>query len=1434
MKAKKLISLVLSAAISLSAFCSLAAGASAADGSISYADGTVTVKSDDAENGVLIIASYEENKLVGLEIKPLAFTDNTAEVSELALTKGTKLMAWKDIDSMEPICEPVMAEDSSETQQPATQQPATEQPATQQPATEEPSDGIPHEDVIAQTPTGEEAVYIGETKYNTINEALNAAPTAASEGERVYIDIMPGVYREQIRVSKPYITFRKKEGTEGNVKLTWYYGQGSTYYSCSGGYYTPEKQQTGGVPSNWGATLNVQKEAVGFTAENLILENSYNRYYTQEELTDLAGHDPNSGNSNFKRLEWLKDSIAKGVSDEEINTKLKTREVDIAGYDGAGGNEKFSPRERSAALYTNADKIQFKNCLIISTQDTIGINDNRVYFENCRLGGTTDYICGSASGAVFNNCELYTNAGRDTEGATITAPRNNAGTKGYLFWNCRITGTEYAKDGSMGRPWGGASSGAAYVNTIIEKSRTDSTKLLVGETGWSSMSENMPEDAQFCEFGSVTEDGTPVNVSNRRGKVLGEWEVLAYNPYNFLKGSDDWDPMGVKEIWTKIQEDVNAVTIADSETVTKQEDGSYEVSGEFTLPSAPAGYDIHFESASEYLTVNGDKVTAVRPIEGTSSAALTVYLRKSDDKTVGASGTINITITADSTVDPAAFAEAMAEAKKAVTDVMGTGENAVLDRAVSVPSVADKGDVKTTIKIETEGKVNSDGTIERNPYASEAAEGKVRYIIECMKGATILRENIEYNVTIPSKKGDLLYADFEDNATAVGGAVKTGGSNSGYYVNGAVNANFAMASSKSPVTVEFDVKKADTTVTVGKYTKTITASEMQDGWNKVKVVIDTAAKTMTTTLNGTAGGAEAVADGEASVSKIALNAGDYDNITVYEGENNADGAKVYTTMWKASAADGGKPNGTILMRGMTVTDTITTLKTTSAEVDGEKFTHYISSGNNGSYKNNKFSGAGIGFKFVAPADGEWTVYVTALKNKTFAIGSNEDATVTKTTSGTADKAIDTSLTIKVEAGKTYYATVDGSKGSFLGAKFVPDTEGDDKYEPPKPVAGALNIEVDFKTSANKYFNKDGSEVKQDDTATFSLDKDGNIVADDAENAVAKFENIVYHNDHGVRSGTITIKAPSYTKITVGGCQFGNTVELKKDNDIIDKNECKVCWSGPADKVNVSSVYYKEADAAELTLPIKGYWPYVTIESITENELPNDVTATFELDETDTAVQGIVPDKVTVIKGATITIPENASLYKEGYTLTGWTDGTTTYNIGRSVTLTETITLKPVFTENTKTTSKAYTVTWEFNLKHGFPSGITWQSKNGIFVAQADIDGEKQDVKLDVDTTTNGGKFYVRDNDTQTNEGTTYIIPAIEGSVVTFSASEDVTKHIIGDTTFNRTEATEPKSYTVAAEDIVKGKITMKNVGGRYTKSITVTYPAAAEETTPEA
>ncbi len=575
--------------------------------------------------------------------------------------------------------------------------------------------------------------YIGDTKYNTVSEALSAARTPSNENERVYIDLMPGVYREQVVVNKPYITIRKKADTVGEAKITWYYGMGSLYDSCNeNGYYDVNAVGDGKSyrPSDWGTALKVDRNGNCFTAENITLENSYNRYYTQEELTDITGVDPDQNNSNFHRLEWIKEQIANNVSDDKINEYLQTRTaIDYKGVTS-------SPRERSAALHSSADKVKIINCEVISTQDTIGINSGRIYFKNCKLGGTTDYICGSST-AVFYECELITNAGKGGESATITAPSNPAESDGYLFYNCRITGTPYAKEGDFGRPWSRENAAAAYINTVISHSPFEPSKLLIKDAGWSEMGIK-PEEARFKEYGSVDENGNAVNTTKRtKGTMLNEWTMLRYNPYTFTKGTDGWDPANIGDEYNEVN------SILDTTTIDTSDGNTNDVA----LPSAPNGYEFYWESNSPFANVSEDKtkLSLIRPAYGENDIQATVklYVRKADNKAIGAEKSIEFNISATNNTEN-------------VFTVSGTVSMAkASDRAQTVNLELKKGDavIKTENVTIAEGETSAEYAMENIPigeYTIYPTAQNTEYNIitkpETISGG--IGDIINYNVSI--------------------------------------------------------------------------------------------------------------------------------------------------------------------------------------------------------------------------------------------------------------------------------------------------------------------------------------------------------------------------------------------------------------------------------------------------------------------------------------------------------------------------------------------------------------------------------------------------------------------------------------------------------------------------------------------------------------
>ena len=454
-----------------------------------------------------------------------------------------------------------------------------------------------------------------DKEYKTIRAALAqaAALNPKSESERVVINVDPGTYREQVIVKTPYVTIRKTPNTSGTVLMSWYYGTGQKYYSSKGGYYdeasAAARTESSGV-SNWGATLQVN--ANDFVLENVYLENSFNRYLTDEEMTDNAGADTGA----FDRMGAIKAMQAAGCSEAYINQWLKSR-TSLSNCDKLTGyNSSF--RERCAALYTTGDRITVRGCTVVSTQDTIGIMYNRVYFDSCILSGTVDYICGSAP-AVINNCELRWNSGAaldaaqsDKDSGHLAVPSMASG-NGYVFYNCHVTGNAWSTTGSYGRPWN-ANGEAVYINTKIDRSKRDG-KLLMD--AWTGMSASEPEKARFTEYNMIdAATGSVIDSSNNRHSyALNEWSMLKFNPYTQIAGKDGWNPSGLKSVYDEIDKAMNGISFSDN--------------GEGMTVALPKldGYDLYWETADEPATVsNQNEMTVVRPAYGEEPVAASVKL----------------------------------------------------------------------------------------------------------------------------------------------------------------------------------------------------------------------------------------------------------------------------------------------------------------------------------------------------------------------------------------------------------------------------------------------------------------------------------------------------------------------------------------------------------------------------------------------------------------------------------------------------------------------------------------------------------------------------------------------------------------------------------------------------------------------------------------
>lgn len=338
--------------------------------------------------------------------------------------------------------------------------------------------------------------------YQTIGEAVSAAAKLNPSGEssRVTIAIEPGIYREQLLINTPYLTFTNGNPYNGEVRVTWYYGIGYKYYSAnSSGYYNASDaaaKSGKAAAQRWGTAVRLQSGAKYFRAENITFENSFNLYVTDEELAD--GCEPTGETITVQRRKGM-----------DVTAKSTT--------------------ERAAAMCVEADYCEFYHCNFLGSQDTL-YTANKAYFKECKIQGNTDYIFGSGD-VVFDACELRFGGYSDNAvGGYITAARQQ--TLGYLFWDCNVTANAGKKVGSgyFGRPWRNTAH-VLFYNTRLQYEN------IIAAAGWTKMSDVEPWQATFREYNTKTAAGGNVNTGGRvGGTVLSSCDATREQYFG------DWSP----------------------------------------------------------------------------------------------------------------------------------------------------------------------------------------------------------------------------------------------------------------------------------------------------------------------------------------------------------------------------------------------------------------------------------------------------------------------------------------------------------------------------------------------------------------------------------------------------------------------------------------------------------------------------------------------------------------------------------------------------------------------------------------------------------------------------------------------------------------------------------------------------------------------------
>ena len=316
------------------------------------------------------------------------------------------------------------------------------------------------------------------------------------------------------------------------------------------------------------------------------------------------------------------------------------------------------------------------------------------------------------------------------------------------------------------------------------------------------------------------------------------------------------------------------------------------------------------------------------------------------------------------------------------------------------------------------------------------------------------------------------------------------------------------------------------------------------------------------------------------------------------------------------------------------------------------------------------------------------------------------------------------------------------------------------------------------------------------------------------------------DDHGYNNviATIPVEAGDY-RITLGTCQYSTVTGAVKSvtEEILatfNQND-GTCYHQNTEK-NIVSVVIAVPTEQSIVVACGQYTPYLAIEKLADDQY------TINFVNTTADVIGEVPAETTVVKNESLTLPVNQSMYKEGYTLTGWTDGSNTYAPGATFTPTAHTTLTAVFTSNTAsipTATSSVSVRWYFGESNGAPSvHFEGGAGNGYLITQAIVDGVAIDAKVDIDATS--GKFSSRNDQwAQVNATTTFAFLSKQGAIVSLGVYNDPANSTLDNQAYTA-YASNIASY--AAEPI-SNISTFVAKDGAYYSYLELTYTASAPE-----
>ena len=220
-----------------------------------------------------------------------------------------------------------------------------------------------------------------------------------------------------------------------------------------------------------------------------------------------------------------------------------------------------------------------------------------------------------------------------------------------------------------------------------------------------------------------------------------------------------------------------------------------------------------------------------------------------------------------------------------------------------------------------------------------------------------------------------------------------------------------------------------------------------------------------------------------------------------------------------------------------------------------------------------------------------------------------------------------------------------------------------------------------------------------------------------------------------------------------------------------------------------------------------------------------VNVTFENNDND--AYGEAPAMVKVQSGLPLTIPVNQTLYKNGYTLTGWTDGDTIINVGTEYIPLDDVVMHPVFTKNNDDVSlskrgEAMTVIWKFSAANG---SAEYNGNVSANVNQVTINSEVMDLGIKMTGGDNQQNEAYASRGWMAAEGANFYLPVVKGAKVSITLNNPSGITINGNEIAYSSENGSTGNVVYTYTCTSNAAELLLNVGNNYIKDIQIDYPA---------